>query len=316
MQLNAEDLIQRRRLQRRITFWRIFAILAVVGVVAALLYKSGIPLAHQQHIARVNISGVITDDAAQRKLLDKLAEANTVKAVILHIDSPGGTTTGGEALYETLQNLRKKKPVIGVFGTIATSAAYIAGLGTDHIVSRGNTITGSVGVIFQWAEVTQLLDTVGVKMNEVKSGTLKATPSPFAPLDDNGKQLVQEMVADANQWFLDLVQTRRKLDPSSVPGLTEGRIYSGRQALKLKLVDEIGGEDKALAWLKNKKGISDSLEIIDWEVEQDGELSILSRVSAFALYFLGLSPEAVQKLLSKHLHVQKLSLNGLVSIWK
>ena len=88
---------------------------------------------------------------------------------------------------------------------MATSAAYIAGLATDHIVARGNTVTGSVGVIFQWADVSQLLDKLGVKMNEVKSGTLKAVPSMFAPLDEQGRKLTEEMVAELQRWFVGLV---------------------------------------------------------------------------------------------------------------
>ena len=140
---------------------------------------------------------MITEDRDQLKLLKKLGENKQVAGVILFINSPGGTTTGGEALFEAIRELAKAKPVVAQFGTVATSAAYIAGLATDHIVARGNTITGSVGVIFQWAEVSQLLDKLGVKMNEIKSGPLKANPSPFQPLDEAGKAVAEQMVAES-----------------------------------------------------------------------------------------------------------------------
>ena len=135
-------------------------------------------------------------------------------------------------------------------GTLATSAAYIVALATDRIFVYGNTITGSVGVIFQWADVTELMHTLGVKVEEVKSGPLKAVPSPFEPADEKARALAEEMVQEAKRWFVDLVADRRKIDPRAVPGLTDGRVYSGRQAVALKLVDQIGDERAATSWLQ------------------------------------------------------------------
>ena len=162
--------------------------------------------------------------------------------MILDINSPGGTTTGGEAMYDAIRRLAEKKPVVAVCGTLATSAAYIVALATDRIFVYGNTITGSVGVIFQWAEVSELMRTLGVKVEEVKSGPLKAVPNPFEPTDEKGRALAEEMVQEAKVWFVDLVGKRRNIEPEAVPGLTDGRVYSGRQAVALKLVDEIGDE--------------------------------------------------------------------------
>lgn len=317
MSLNAEDIAQRRLLRRRLTFWRVAAIILFVIAIGAFFLVNTTPLAQtQNHIARVTISGVIVDDRKQQEMLAKIAENDNVKAVILNIDSPGGTTTGGEALFEALQKISEKKPVISVFGTIATSAAYIAGLGTDYIVSRGNTITGSVGVIFQWAEVSELLTNLGVKVQAVKSGALKATPSPFEPTDEQGQQLVREMVEDAQKWFLRLVEDQRKLDPKTVPGLTEGRIYSGRQALDLKLVDEIGGETTAVTWLTEKRDIPKNLKIIDWKPEQENSLSFLQNIDTETAKLFGQPIEVIQKFFLKTLKLEKVYLDGLVSIWQ
>ena len=167
-------------------------------------------------------------------------------AVIFFINSPGGTTTGGEALFEGIRELAKVKPVVGQMGTVAASAAYITGLATDYIVARGNTITGSVGVIFQWPDVSQLLDKLGVKMNEIKSGPLKANPSPFQPVDEAGKAAAEQMVAESQRWFVGLVTSRRGIDTASIAGLEQGRVYSGREALTHKLIDQIGGEAEAV----------------------------------------------------------------------
>ena len=184
------------------------------------------------------------------ELIDKVAKADQVKAVILDINSPGGTTTGGEAMYDAVRRLAEKKPVVAVCGTLATSAAYIVALATDRIFVYGNTITGSVGVIFQWAEVTELLHTLGVKVEEVKSGPLKAVPSPVRadrrarPRGDRGDGAGGQG-SGSSTWSAIAARSSH----SSVPGLTDGRIYSGRQAVELKLVDEIGDERAAMTWL-------------------------------------------------------------------
>jgi protease-4 len=191
-----------------------------------------------------------------------------VKAVILRVNSPGGTTVGGESLHLAIKNLRKKKPVVAVFSTVATSAAYMAGIASDHVIARGSSITGSVGVILQWAEVSELLGKLGVKMEEIKSGPLKAVPSPFSPLEDAGRALTQEMISESQKWFVDLVAESRSVDPGAIPGLIEGRIYSGRQALKLKLIDQLGGEDDAITWLEEKREIQKNLKVIDWETDE------------------------------------------------
>ena len=216
---------------------------------------------------------MITENRDQIKLLREVAKDKSVEAVLLFINSPGGTTTGGEALFEAIRGVAAKKPVVAQFGTVATSAAYIAGLATDRIVARGNTITGSVGVIFQWADVSELLGKLGVKMNEVKSGPLKANPSPFQPADEAGRQTAQQMVAESMRWFVDLVASRRGINTADVPGLREGRVFSGREALEYKLVDQIGGEREAQAWLEEKRGVSKGLKIVDWKPKRDDDWS-------------------------------------------
>ena len=162
------------------------------------------------HVARLTVSGIITDDRKMNELIEKIGKSDQVKAVIVTINSPGGTTTGGEAMYDSVRRLAEKKPVVAVCGTLATSAAYIVALATDRIFVYGNTITGSVGVIFQWAEVTELLQTLGIKVEEVRSGPLKAVPSPFEPADEKARALTEEMVQEAKVWFVDLVSKRRE----------------------------------------------------------------------------------------------------------
>jgi protease-4 len=315
MVLDAESVIDRRRLKRRLTAWRIAA------VVLGLLFAGALLLGDKNfassagilpHIARVTVSGVITDDRKMNELIDKIAKSDQVKAVILDINSPGGTTTGGEAMYESISQLAAKKPVVAVCGTLATSAAYIVALASDRIFVYGNTITGSVGVLFQWADVTELLHTLGIKVEEVKSGPLKAVPSPFEPTDEKTREMTAEMVQDAKLWFFGLVEKRRNIVPESIPGLTDGRIYSGRQAVAFKLVDEIGDEKAAIDWLTKERKVPKGLKVIDWkpESESSGLFGWLSQSVASAF---GISVEKIAGLVGQI--SATLKLDGLVSVW-
>jgi protease-4 len=314
MVLDAESVIDRRRLKRRVTAWRLAALALGVVLLGALFMgdQQAGPGAILPHIARVTVSGIITDDRKMQELIEKVGKSSQVKAVIVSINSPGGTTTGGEAMYDAVRRLAEKKPVVAVCGTLATSAAYIVALATDRIFVYGNTITGSVGVIFQWAEVTELLHTLGIKVEEVKSGSLKAVPSPFEPTDERARQLTEEMVQDAKVWFVDLVGKRRGVQPDGVPGLTEGRIYSGRQAVELKLADEIGDEKSATAWLTKERNVPAGLKVVDWEPAQESSGLFGWLVQSLATA-VGLSAEQIAGFAAQI--SATLKLDGLVSVW-
>jgi protease-4 len=313
--IEAETVIERRRLRRRLTLWRLLAgVLAVlfIALLAAGNQRFAGSGSFLPHIARVSVSGIITDDQKMLELLDKVGKSSQVRAVILDINSPGGTTTGGEAMYDAIRQLAEKKPVVAVCGTLATSAAYIVALATDRIFVYGNTITGSVGVIFQWADVSELMRTLGVKVEEIRSGPLKAVPNPFQPADEKARALGEEMVQEAKVWFVDLVANRRKIEPASVPGLTDGRVYSGRQAVELKLVDEIGDEKDAKNWLQKERNVAPGLSVVEWKpkTESGGALSWL-----FGSIASGLGNSAAN-LLSLFGQVSEgLRLDGLVSLW-
>jgi len=315
MALDAESVIDRRRLKRRLTAWRIAAVVLGLVLLGAFVLSdqgNGGPGGILPHVARVTVTGIITDDRKMNELLDKVAKADQVKAVILDINSPGGTTTGGEAMYDAVRRLAEKKPVVAVCGTLATSAAYIVALASDRIFVYGNTITGSVGVIFQWAEVTELLHTLGIKVEEVKSGPLKAVPSPFEPLDERARAVTEEMVQDSKVWFFGLVSDRRKIEPSSVPGLTDGRIYSGRQAVELKLVDQIGDERAALSWLSKERNVPSGLKIVDWKPTSEST-GLFGWLFGSTAEILGIPGSKIAAFLSQT--STTLELDGLVSVW-
>jgi protease IV len=191
-------------------------------------------------------------------------------------------------------------------------------LATDHIVARGNSITGSVGVIFQWAEVSQLLDKLGVKMNEIKSGPLKANPSPFQPLDEAGKRIAEQMVAESQRWFVGLVAARRGIDTASVAGLEQGRVFSGREALGFRLVDEIGGEAEVVKWLEEKRNIPKGLKVQDWKPKRESDWGLLSSLATAAVRGLigRQAADHLGELWREEGALGRLRLDGLISIWQ
>jgi protease-4 len=313
--VDAETVVERRQLRRRLSLWRLlavlFALLLLVAVTSSGLTSIGtggvLP-----HIARVPVHGIITEDRKMYDLLDRVAKSSHVKAVILDVDSPGGTTTGGEALYNAIRRLAEKKPVVAVCGTVAASAAYLATLAADRIFVYGNTVTGSVGVVMQWPDVSQLLASIGVKVEEVKSGALKAVPNPFQSTNPQDRALVEEMVQDAKSWFMKLVSDRRGLQTQAVPGLADGRIYSGRQAVSLKLVDEIGDERAAKSWLEKNRGVTEGLSVIEWKLasESGGVLDWILGSLASAFGHAGQGAAALLGTFGVGL-----KLDGLISVW-
>lgn len=312
--LETETVLDRRRIRRSLALWR-GAGIAALALAFGLAVFGGDQLkalSGEKQIARIAIEGTIQEDRDQLKMIKEITEADHVAGVILYVNSPGGTTTGGEALFEGLRKLAEKKPLVAQFGTVAASAGYIVGLASDHIVARGNTITGSVGVIVQWPEVAELLNKIGVKMNEVKSGPLKAAPSPFEPLTDEGRKVAENMVLDGFNWFLSLVEQRRGIKVADVQGLKDGRIFSGREALSAKLVDAIGGEDEAVKWLKDVKSVDKDAKVVDWKPKSSASLGLWSDAASG---LLGAPGRELAQILMRDPSISTLGLDGLVSVW-
>lgn len=316
MTQETEGIIDRRRLRRKLGLWRTLAIIAgilFVGAMALISSGGADKLVQNEQIARITLEGMITEDRKTIQLLKRIADADNVKGVIVFVNSPGGTTTGGEALYQGLRDISAKKPIVAQFGTVAASAAYMAGLGTDHIIARSNSITGSVGVLVQWPQVTGLLEKIGVKMNTVKSGNLKAEPSPFSELDPENRALLDEMIQESQRWFLQLVRERRKIDTTAVPGLEAGRVYSGREAQEYKLVDEIGGEDAAVKYLVDKRKVPANLQVKDWKPKNDLDWPFSNALARYMLHTVGVLFGGMSGALQP---LPAAGLEGMVSVWQ
>src|SRR5512132_1697363 len=245
MALDADTIVDRRRMRRKLTFWRVFATLvvicAVVAVGAALRVPGTSLLTGQPggSIARVTITGLIRGDQERVEALDRLGKSRA-RAVIVHINSPGGTTSGSEQLHDALMRLKEQKPLVVVVDGLAASGGYIAAVAADHIVALETSLVGSIGVLFQYPNVADLLKTLGVKIEEIKSSPLKAAPNGFEPTSPEARAAIEAIVSDSYAWFRGMVKARRQLDDAALERVADGRVFTGRQGLALKLVDEIG----------------------------------------------------------------------------
>ncbi len=274
MAADAELLIDRRRLRRKLSLWRVLGIgglIVAVGALGARLRAGSDTVfpAVQPQIARISIGGFIAGSEATRKLIKRVGESSAVKGVVVSISSPGGTTTGSEELYRNLRDLAAKKPIVAFVDGTAASGAYITAISADHIVARETALVGSIGVLFQYPDVSGLLDKVGVKVESVKSAPLKAEPSGFTPTSPEARAALQAVVSDTYGWFKGLVSERRKLNEEELAKVSDGRVFSGRQSIPLRLVDELGSEREAVSWLERERGVTKGLPVNDWKPSSD-----------------------------------------------
>ncbi|WP_421761373.1 signal peptide peptidase SppA [Devosia sp.] len=293
------------RLRRQRSLWRVLFFVALAVVVLVALGRYAATNTPTDYIARVSINGVITTDPARLKILEDLAADDHVKAVIVAINSPGGTTAGGEELYEALSALRAKKPVAAVISELGASAAYMTAIAADRIFARRLSIVGSIGVLFQHVDAGKLLDTIGVNFDKVQTGPLKAEPDINDPLVGEVRASLQSLVDDSFAWFVDIVAERRNLTRPDTLALSDGRILTGRQALTDKLIDAIGGESEAIAWLETDKAIGKALPISSvFPLPSDGWFGMSRWLGQGARQALGLDGTGA------------MSLDGLVSLWQ
>ena len=305
MTLETDAFIDRQRLKRRLTFWRVLAVVALV--LAAIV---AVPHGHRlgsAHVARYAINGVIGDGREQIEALDSLRKDAGVRGVLLHLDTPGGAVGGGEGIHAALQQLAAAKPVVAVMDGTAASAGYMIAVAAPHIVARESTLTGSIGVILEIGDVSGLLDKLGIKADPLVSGPLKGQPSFTAPLSTPGRQYLQGLVMDLYDQFVGIVASGRHMDKDKVKQLADGRAYTGRQALGLGLIDEIGGEQQALHWMQTQRHVDAALPVSD--VEKGTWLDRVSKTGT-ADSLLGMLFGARDGL------TQSLHVDGFYALWQ
>ena len=321
MSLDSDVIVDRRRIRRKLTFWRVAAaVLAIAAIVAVgVIATPGgrNALTTSGAIARVHVEGLIRSDNERVEALERL-ENSRAAAVVVHINSPGGTTAGSEQLYDALMRLKAKKPMVVVVEGLAASGGYITAIAADHIVAQQTSLVGSIGVLFQFPNFTDLMKTVGVKVEEVKSSPLKAAPNGFEPTSPEARAALDSLVKDSYAWFRGLVKERRGMDDALLDKVADGRVFTGHQGVDLKLIDELGDEKAAVAWLVAQKGVKSGLPVRDYKLEpRFGDLTFLRTAASITLDALGLSAVARQiERAGVAQAVDRLSLEGVLALWQ
>lgn len=299
MTLDSDAYVDRRRLKRGLLFWRLAALAAaaVAAVVGFSRFDGQYLLT--DYVARIEVDGLILQDARRDELLADIADNDRIKALIVRIDSPGGTFVGSESLHNALRRVAETKPVVAVMDGVATSGGYMAAIAADHIVAARGTITGSIGVIFQTADVTGLLDKIGIKPETFKSGPFKAQPNPFEPVSPAVREATESFVRELHGMFVDMVAERRSLDRPQVAAIADGRIFSGRHAMDLKLVDALGNEALARDWLAETHAVAKTLPVRKVSLKRERELW----------------REMFDETVGKALFSERLRLDGAIAVW-
>jgi len=319
MSLDSDVIVDRRRIRRKLTFWRVAAALvAIVAVVGIGVVAGGrSTLSSSSSIARVKIEGLIRSDSERVEALERL-EKSQAAAVIVHINSPGGTTAGSEQLYDSLTRLKAKKPLVVVVEGLAASGGYITAIAADHIVAQQSSLVGSIGVLFQFPNFSELLKTVGVKVEEIKSSPLKAAPNGFEPTSPEARAAIDSLVKDSYAWFRGLVKDRRGMDDAMIEKVADGRVFTGRQAVELKLIDALGDEKTAVTWLETNKNVAKGLPVRDFRLTpRFGDLTFLRTAASITLDAMGLST------IARHVEqagvgqaVDRLAMDGMLALWQ
>jgi protease-4 len=298
----ADYLLDRRRLSRQVTTWRAIAFSVAALAVIGLGWRLTGVGADSDHIAKLRISGVITGDKGTLDALRDI-EKSRARAVVLDIDSPGGGTTGSEEIYEAIRRVAATKPTVAVVGSVGASGAYIAAIATDRIFVRQTSLVGSIGVLAQYPNVSGLLDKLGVKYESIKSSPLKAAPNGFEPTSDAARAAIAAVIDDSFAWFKGLVRERRGMSEDELAKVDDGRVFTGRQSLPLKLADALGGDIEAIDWLAETKNVPKTLPVRDYTPG--------SGVGGFRL--TSLASAVFGSVLSA---ASGSSVDGLVSIWQ
>jgi protease-4 len=318
MSIQADLIADRRSMRRRLSLWRVLGVVgALIGVVGLAYAFGGRQLlgGGSEHVARLRIQGFISGDDRTLRLIRDVRLSKSVKAVIVQIDSPGGTVSGSEAIYLALRQLASEKPTAAVVTGLAASGGYIAAAAADRIVAQQTSLVGSIGVLFQIPNVSKLLDTVGVNVESIRSSPLKAAPSGFEPTSPEARAALDQVVKDHYDWFKGLVRERRKLNDAELAIVSDGRVHTGRQGIERKLVDVLGGERQAVDWLETERNVAKSLPIREWRRRSDSDAlglwSAASRIAAAAGF------DAFASVLTRAGSIEPgVRLDGALALWQ
>ena len=298
--LDADYLLERRALKRRLTFWRLLVILIAFGFTTFIFWKHNEARLGKSHLASIQLNGLIYHDKEKVLAIEKARNDPSVLGLLVEINSPGGTVVGGETLYESIRYFADKKPAVAIMGDLATSAGYMTAIAAHKIYAQKATITGSIGVLFQTAEVTELLAKIGINVETVKSSPLKGSPNLLEKVTPAARTSTKLIVNDISDMFIRMVAERRGISIDQARALSDGRVYTGQMALKQGLIDAIGGRREAINWLEIERNIPNDLPIIPLRSKKSESKWL----------------ERLQGLSQKIFFSERSKLDGLLSIWQ
>ncbi len=281
--------------KRRSLILRSFLISLFTILLISILFLSK---SNNSFIAKLSIDGVIYERKDILKTFDDLFENEKAKGILITVNSPGGTFVSSKEIFDSIMNISNKIPTAVYMKEMATSGGYLVSLGADKIFSNYGTITGSIGVVLQTADLSKLLDKLGINPIVVKSGNLKSVPNPFEEASEQQIEFISEVISQMQDEFINIVKDRRKSSYDVLNLISDGRILTGRQAKELDLIDEIGTEKDAINWLKEQAGIVTDVPVVDFS-DQDNFFKLLN----------------IDSLKNKIKNINLNPLNGILAIW-
>jgi protease IV len=255
--------------------WLLGIFLAGFALVAGLMFvlimstlfteaEVGLSDSFGDRIGIIELQGTIDDSEPYLRQIKTFRDDSSVRGVVLRIDSPGGAVAPSQEIYQQLLKLRQEagKPVVVSMGSVAASGGYYVACAADSILALPGTLTGSIGVLMEFPDIHEVMGKIGVGMEVVKSAPHKDIGSPFRPLTDEERKLLQSMVDDVYRQFVEVVSTSRHLPMDSVLAIADGRVVSGNQAREMGLVDGAGGLPEAIAMAGRMCGLGDNPKVV------------------------------------------------------
>ncbi len=273
-----------------------FLFLAIIGVFCFLVLRTFIPFekksagfSFKDKIGVVKIEGILRNSKDTIRQLDKYEKDGSVKAVVLRVNSPGGAVVPSQEIYDKILQLKKSKKVVVSMGSVAASGGYYVACAADRIIANPGTITGSIGVIIQFSQIEDLLKKIGLKSTVVKAGRYKDVGSPVRDMTPDERSLIQGVIDDIHNQFIEVVLLNRNIPRKKVEDIANARIFTGRQALKIGLVDDLGNMEYAIDVASDLAGIEGEAEVIYPEKKRKSLLRYIASetISAVSEEFRG-----------------------------
>ncbi|MBU1355929.1 MAG: signal peptide peptidase SppA [Candidatus Edwardsbacteria bacterium] len=237
-------------------------VIFVGAIVMAVSDNSAMDISYGKSVGLVEIVGPIVSSENAVRMIKKYRDNNSVKAIVIRLETPGGGVAASQEIYEAIKTAREKKPVVCSMGEVAASGGYYIACGCDSIVANPGSLTGSIGVILSYAVVEELFRKIGISYEVIKAGAVKDMGSPFRQMSPQERALLQATIDDVHLQFMEAVSEGRSIPLDSVKLFADGRVLSGRQAYQLKLVDRLGTQDDAVIMAGNMAGLKETPKVI------------------------------------------------------